>query len=269
MKVLVIDDDVDLIDLLTYVLRRDGYNVLTALDGLRGLQRWENEEPDIVLLDSMLPKLDGLEVCRRIRQESRTPIIILSERVQEEDVVNGLRTGADDYIKKPFSPKELSARMEAVLRRCRTNAVREQVTELRVGNLVLDVQSHTASNAGEPVQLTVLEFRLLYILALNEGSIVPYSRLIEYAWGYYDSSNSNALKTHICHIRRKLNLSPGRRTGSLRVIQGVGYRLICPPIRVVSPPSSTAAAACTVANGAVPIAFEDLAPHRAGVAAAD
>jgi DNA-binding response OmpR family regulator len=150
--------------------------------------------------------------------------------------------------------------MEAVLRRCRTNAVREQVTELRVGNLVLDVQSHTASNAGEPVQLTVLEFRLLYILALNEGSIVPYSRLIEYAWGDYDPSNSNALKTHICHIRRKLNLSPGRRTGSLRVIRGVGYRLICPPIRVVNP-SRTVSAACNVVNGAV--------PQPAGVAAAD
>ena len=268
MKVLVIDDDVDLIDLLTYVLRRDGYNVLTALDGQRGLQRWEDEEPDIVLLDTSLPKLDGLEVCRRIRQESRTPIIIVSERVHEEDVVKGLRTGADDYIKKPFSARELSARMEAVLRRSRTNAFREQVTELRVGNLVLDVQTHTASHAGEPVQLTVLEFRLLYILALNEGHIVPYSRLIEYAWGYYDSSNSNALKTHICHIRRKLNLSPGRRNGSLRVIQGVGYRLSCPPTRTATQASDLHPAYNGVAD-TVPIAFEDVAPQLAGVAAAD
>ena len=224
MKVLVVDDDVDLLDLMTYALRREGYNVLAAVDGQQALQRWETESPDIVLLDGNLPKIDGFEVCRRIRHESKTPIIILSERTQEEDIVNGLRTGADDYIRKPFSAKELSARMEAVLRRCRTNAVREQVTELRVGNLVLDVQSHTASNAGEPVQLTVLEFRLLYILALNEGSIVPYSRLIEYAWGYYDEGNSNLLKTHICHIRKKLALEPSGKRG-IKAVLGVGYSL--------------------------------------------
>jgi DNA-binding response OmpR family regulator len=268
VKVLVIDDDVDLVDLLTYALRRDGYNVLTALDGQCGLQRWEDEEPDIVLLDSRLPKLDGLEVCRRIRRESRTPIIILSEHVQEEDVIKGLHTGADDYIKKPFSAKELSARMEAVLRRSRTNSFREQPTELRVGNLALDLQTHTASNAGEAVQLTVLEFKLLYILAVNDGNIVPYSRLIEYAWGYYDPSNSNALKTHICHIRRKLNLSPERRTGSLRVIQGVGYRLICSAMRMVTPTTATRAASNGVSSAAA-ISLQSLSPQFARAVAVD
>ena len=177
--------------------------------------------------------------------------------------------GADDYMRKPFGHKELSARMEAVLRRSRTNAFREPLTELTVGNLVLDLQSHTAISAGEPVQLTVLEFKLLYILAMNEGRIVPYSRLIEYAWGYYDTSNSNALKTHVCHIRRKLNLSPGRRSGSLRVIQGVGYRLTCPPMRVVS---GTAAATAPTSAVVAPtnnhvVSLDDLAPARAEMAA--
>jgi two-component system response regulator VicR len=225
VKVLVVDDDAELLDTVTYVLRRDGYNVLTALDGQQGLDRWENDEPDIVLLDGMLPKLDGFEVCRRIREESRTPVIMLSARDREMDKVRGLRTGADDYMTKPFSSKELSARIEAVLRRSRDESVRLSGSEVKLGNLWLELQSHTAKVNDEPVQLTVTEFRLVYLLAINAGTIVPYSRLMEYAWGYYDPANSNALKTHICHIRRKLGLPPRDRRRGIRVIQSVGYQL--------------------------------------------
>ena len=123
MKVLVVDDDVDLLDLMTYALRREGYNVLAAVDGQQALQRWESENPDIVLLDGNLPKIDGFEVCRRIRHESKTPIIMLTARDEEEDILRGLQIGADDYMTKPFSAKQLAARMKAVMRRCQTDPV--------------------------------------------------------------------------------------------------------------------------------------------------
>ena len=151
MKVLVVDDDVDLLDLMTYALRREGYNVLAAVDGQQALQRWESENPDIVLLDGNLPKIDGFEVCRRIRHESKTPIIMLTARDEEEDILRGLQIGADDYMTKPFSAKQLAARMKAVLRRCQTDPYRQPASEVRVGDLVLDLQSHEVTKAGKQV----------------------------------------------------------------------------------------------------------------------
>src|SRR5438045_1799781 len=121
----------------------------------------------------------------------------LTARDEEEDILRGLQIGADDYMTKPFSAKQLAARMKAVMRRCQTDPYRQPASEVRVADLVLDLQSHEVTKAGKPVQLTRLEFRILYMLALNEGRIIPYSRLIEYAWGYYDEGNSNLLKTHI------------------------------------------------------------------------
>jgi DNA-binding response OmpR family regulator len=224
MKVLVVDDDVDLLDLMTYALRREGYDVSAAVDGQQALSRWETEHPDIVLLDGNLPKMDGFEVCRRIRHESTTPVIMLTARDEEDDILRGLQIGADDYMTKPFSAKQLAARMKAVLRRCQSDPYREPTSQVQVGNLVLDLQSHEVTKDGEPIQLTRLEFRILYMLALNEGRIIPYSRLIEYAWGYYDEGNSNLLKTHICHIRKKVGLPPGGKRG-IKAVLGVGYSL--------------------------------------------
>lgn len=223
MKVLLVEDDLDLLDLTTYALRREGYSVLAAVDGQQALQRWEEETPDIILLDVHLPKLNGFEVCRRIRSESETPIIMLTARSEEEDIVRGLQVGADDYVTKPFSAKQLSARMKAVLRRCRTDPYREPVSELRVGDLQLDLQSHEAVKGGRSIQLTPLEFRILYMLAMNAGRVIPYSRLVEYAWGY-DGGRSNLLKTHICHIRKKLGLSASQKDG-IRAVPDVGYSL--------------------------------------------
>ncbi|MDP8923538.1 MAG: response regulator transcription factor [Chloroflexota bacterium] len=223
MKVLIVEDDVDLLDLTTYALRREGYTVIAAIDGQQGLQRWEAERPDIVLLDGNLPKLNGFEVCRRIRQEGRTPIIMLTARNQEEDVVRGLQLGADDYVTKPFSAKVLSARMKAVIARSRPDPYTHVASTVRAGDLVLDLQSHEVTKAGHLVQLTPLEFRILYMLAMNEGRVIPYSRLVEYAWGY-DGGDSSLLKTHICHIRQKLKLEAGK-PGAIRAIAGVGYSL--------------------------------------------
>src|SRR5688500_11928625 len=224
MKVLIVDDDVDHVDLMTYALRREGYTVCTAIDGLQALERWEADKPDIVLLDGSLPKLDGFEVCRRIRHESKTPIIMVSARDEDRDVISGLQYGADDYVCKPFNAKQLTARMQAVLRRCQPDPYRQPASEVRAGNILLDLQSHAVQVDGRPVELTPLEFKLLYVLAVNEGRVVPYSRLIEYAWGFFNEQSSALLKTHICHIRQQLGMDTGRRS-RLKAVFGVGYSL--------------------------------------------
>ncbi len=222
MKVLIAEDDVELLDLLTYALRREGYGIVGAIDGQQALNRMESDEPDFVLLDVNLPKLNGFEVCRHIRNKSNVPIIMVTGLDEEEHVLRGLRVGADDYVTKPFSAKELSARMRAVLRRSQSHPNHEPQSELRIGDLVLDLQSHEARRGDRAVQLTRLEFRIIYILAMNPGRVIPYSRLVEYAWGY-DGGDSSLLKTHICHIRDKLCLSTER--DGIRAVPGVGYSL--------------------------------------------
>ena len=230
MRLLLVDDDLDFCDLMTYALRREGYLVTTAADGREALLRWQEGKPDIVLLDGNLPHVDGFEVCERIRRESRTPVIMLTARGQEADIVRGLQVGADDYVTKPFSPKQLTARMQAVLRRYHSSA-RQPSSEIRVGNLVLDVQSHTARLGPDDeddenvVSLTRTEFRLLQLLAINEGRVVPYARLIEYACGYSDDPSAALLRTHISHIRRKLGL-PAGGPGAIQSVVGVGYTLV-------------------------------------------
>ncbi len=223
MKVLLVEDDADLLDLLTYALRREGYTVITAMDGQQGLRRWEDDPPDIVVLDANLPKIDGYEVCRRIRHDGNTPIMMLTARDEEDDVLRGFRLGADDYITKPFSAKQLAARMKAVLRRSQADPYRQPVREVRVGDVRLDLQSYTVTAGDRQIQLTPLEFRIMYLLGVNEGRVIPYSRLVEYAWGY-EGGDSSLLKTHICHIRQKLSLSAGKN-GGIRAVAGVGYSL--------------------------------------------
>ncbi len=223
MKVLVVDDDADLLDLTSYALRREGFTVIPASDGQQAVQRWESETPDLVVLDANMPKMNGFEVCRKIRQGSATPVIMLTARGDEGDILQGLQLGADDYVTKPFSAKQLVARMRAVLRRCQADPYRQPVSLLTVGDLVLDLQSHEATKGGEPVQLTPLEFRILYMLAMTEGRVVPYARLVEYAWGY-DDGDSSLLKTHISHIRSKLGMV-GDAPGAIKAVPGVGYSL--------------------------------------------
>jgi DNA-binding response OmpR family regulator len=177
-----------------------------------------------VVLDVRLPRLSGFEICRRIRHISDVPIIMLTACTEEHDLLRGLQVGADDYMTKPFSLKQLAARMETVLRRCRPDEYRRVASEVRAGDLLLRLQSYEALRDGVPVQLTPLEFRILYLLAMNEGQIIPYSRLVDYAWGY-EGGDASLLKTHICHIRRKLNL-PANGEGSIRSLATVGYSLV-------------------------------------------
>jgi DNA-binding response OmpR family regulator len=227
MKVLAVDDDVYQLDLLTYALRREGYTVLTAVDGEQALRACEAEDPELVLLDVNLPKLTGFEVCRQIRRTSEVPIIMLTARHDEEDILRGLQLGVDDYVTKPFSAKQLITRMKTVLRRCRNDPYQEPVTELTVGDLRMDLQSYEVTKAGQPVQLTPLEFRILYLLAINAGRVIPYARLMEYTWGYYgehNAGNSSMIKTHIYQIRQKLNLHSDQK-GGIKAVRGVGYSL--------------------------------------------
>jgi DNA-binding response OmpR family regulator len=222
MKVLLADDDADLLDLMTYALRREGYTTVAAIDGKQALARFATERPEIVLLDVTMPKVNGFEVCRSIRQEAETPIILLTACDEEADVVRGFQLGADDYVTKPFSVKQLVHRMQAVMRRCRADQYTEPVREVRVGDLVLDQQSYEVTKGATRVQLTPLEFRILYLLAMNPGRVIPYSRLVEYAWGY-DGGDASLIKTHISHIRTKLGLNTAQ--GEIKAVAGVGYSL--------------------------------------------
>jgi DNA-binding response OmpR family regulator len=223
MKILLVDDDTDLLDVTAYALRREGFNVIVATDGAQALRRWESDEPDLVLLDVGMPRMSGLEVCRKIRQTSATPVIMLTAASDEEHVVQGFRSGADDYVTKPFSPKQLALRIRAVMRRSAGQPATDSQRVLQVGDFTLDLESHQVSKKGEQIQLTPLEFRIFHMLAINEGRVVTFGRLVEYGWGY-DGGEPAMLKTHISHLRKKLKLEPDR-PGYIQVLHGVGYMM--------------------------------------------
>ena len=224
MKVLIVDDDVDTLDITAYALRREGYTVVTAVDGRQALQRWESEKPDLVILDIVLPKLNGLETCRKIRSESNVPVLMLTARDQDEDVVRGLEFGADDYIVTPFSHKQLMARIRTTMRGTRAHQPVNQTDQVAAGDMALDVEAHEVVRGGHRIRLTPLEFRLLYCLASNHGRLVSTTKLIEHVWGFKDGGDANLLKTHICHIRRKLELQPGK-PAYIKNVPGTGYTI--------------------------------------------
>jgi DNA-binding response OmpR family regulator len=223
MKILVADDDVDMLDVTTYALRKHGYQVVTVTDGAQAIQRWRDDQPDLVLLDVGLPRMNGFEVCRKIREHSTTPIIMVTGRSEDDQVVQGFLLGADDYVTKPFSHRQLAMRIRAVLNRSSGGLQAEPATELNTSDMRLDLQSHEVTRGDLTVRLTPLEFRILYILSANEGRVVSSSRLIEYAWGY-DGGEASLLKTHVCHIRQKLKMQRGQG-GYIRAIPWVGYSL--------------------------------------------
>jgi DNA-binding response OmpR family regulator len=224
MRALIVDGDQDLLDIMTYALRREGYEILAAAAGLQALERLRGDQPDIVVLDLKLPGLDGFEVCRRIRLDSGVPVIAISEGRDESDILRVLHLGADDFLAKPFSLKVLAARMETVLRRCRRDAYARAARTVRAGDLELSRETYEATRCGESVQLTPLEFRILYLLVMNEGQVIPYSRLVDYVWGF-EGGDASLLKTHVCHIRQKLGL-PLDGPGSIRSLATVGYSLV-------------------------------------------
>lgn len=243
MKILLADGDVDTLDVTTYTLRREGFPVITATNGPDALRLWQTEQPHLLLLAAGLAQISGMEVCHRVRQKEDTPVILLSDRSDDDHVVQAFRLGADDFVAKPFSPRQLVMRIRALWRRRGPSTVPEPQRELQVGSLLLDIDSHEVRRADRVIHLTPTEFRLLHILALNAGRVVSGARLVEFAWGY-DESDVLLLKTHICHIRSKLGLKRGR-PGDIVSIPGVGYRL------TLEAPSQPSAA--TIAREAQPV----------------
>ena len=222
MKVLIADDDEDLVDITAYALRREGFIVSVASDGGQALQMCTEDPPDIMLLDVRMPKMNGFDVVRAVRQSFSTPILMVTARDDEEDIVRGLQLGADDYVTKPFSARQLAARMRAIVRRNRTG-LPESGPEIEAGGIVLDIESHAARRGDAGVRMTPLEFRILYPLMLNAGRVVPSTRLVEQAWGF-EGGDTSMLKTHVSHMRKKLRLRKGE-PGYIEGIPGVGYIL--------------------------------------------
>jgi DNA-binding response OmpR family regulator len=220
VKTLIVDDDLALADVVSFTMRRAGFEVIMAHDGQAALERWEDEAPDLIILDLNLPKLDGLKVCERIRSEADTPIIILSVRGEEDDVVRGLELGADDYIVKPFSPRQLVARAEAVLRRATSAPV--QHGPLSAGDLTLDIMRNELTRDGDVVaKLTRLECKLLEVLMLNQGQVLLADTLIDSVWGP-SGGDRMMLKQLVYRLRRKIEVDPSNPS-YLNTITGVGY----------------------------------------------
>lgn len=226
MKVLIIDDDIDLLDVISYALRREGFNVQIAADGQQAIQRVQSSKPDVILLDLRLPKMNGLDVLRRIREADDIPVIVLTALNDEETILKAFNLGADDFVTKPFSPRQLTARIRAVIRRGNSAQRVGTGRTLTLGGIVLDLDSHELSVAGRTVRLTPTEFKLLHILAVNEGRVVGISRLVEYIWGY-NEEDTGLLRTHISHIRAKLQQLGVEGEVEITGIPGVGYRLRC------------------------------------------
>ncbi|UCC64359.1 MAG: response regulator transcription factor [Anaerolineae bacterium] len=230
MKVLVVDDDRTLADVVAFTLRREGFQVIQAYDGEAALQCWAEEQPDLIVLDVNLPRLDGFAVCRHIRGQADTPILLLTVRDEEDDIVHGLELGADDYITKPFSPRQLVARAQAVLRR----AGRTPVTAIRqIGDLMLDPSRRELRiGQGETVSLTPLESRLLDYLMLNAGHVLTAEAIIDHVWGA-EGGDRDMLRQLVRRLRSKMAQAcvtdreqpDPARSNYIETVPGLGYGL--------------------------------------------
>ena len=222
--ILLVDDEDSIQKLLTYPLERDGYRVVQARDGEEALRRFADEDVDLVILDIMLPKVDGLEVCKRLRATSTVPIIMLTARDDELDKVLGLELGADDYITKPFLIREFRSRVRAVLRRAATPHLGGRREEsIDRGDVVIDLPRRTVEVRGEPVQLTFVEFELLALLASNPGVVYSRRQLLERLRGGADYREPRTIDVHVRHLREKIEEEP-REPELILTVRGAGYR---------------------------------------------
>jgi len=221
-RVLVVDDDVKTVELVKLYLNRDGYRVLTAYDGVEALRLAREGHPDLIVLDLMLPGIDGLEVCRTLRGESDVPIIMLTAKTTDQDKLAGLNLGADDYVTKPFSPRELAARVRAVLRRLPGE---RGPAEIKHGELTVNFGKYEASLAGRPLNLTPAEFKLLGVLAKEPGRVFSRGQLIEKAFGYDFEGFDRTIDVHILNLRRKLE-SGIKHSINIKTVYGAGYKLV-------------------------------------------
>ncbi len=223
-RVLLVDDDETLVRLLDFALDREGYEVTVARDGAEAVQRIRGTQPDIVILDIMMPVMDGWEACTKIRQMRDVPIVVLSAKSTESDVVHGLSLGADDYVKKPFGVQELVARIQALLRRSGSAPPGERRTVLVEGELELDELRHTVTLDGQPLQLTPTEFRLLTFLLENSGRVIPHGEILTRVWGPEYAREKQYLKLFIHNLKKKIEADPAHPR-YLHTVRGVGYLL--------------------------------------------
>jgi DNA-binding response OmpR family regulator len=222
--ILLVDDEDSVQKLLTFPLERDGFRVLQARDGEEALAKFAGERVDLVVLDIMLPKLDGLEVCKRLRAKSSVPIIMLTARDDELDKVLGLELGADDYITKPFSIREFRSRIRALLRRAAAPRHDPRQDDVIVNDGIrIDLARRTVEAAGKPVQLTYVEFELLRILAANPGRVYTRQMLLEALWGGSEYREPRTIDVHVRHLREKLEQDPSEPE-LIFTVRGVGYR---------------------------------------------
>lgn len=218
-RILVVDDDTALAEMIGIVLRTEGFQTVFCADGAEAVESFRSSRPDLILLDVMLPGIDGIEVCRRVRAESGVPIIMLTARADTSDVVVGLEAGADDYIVKPFNPKELVARIRTRLRPVAT----ETAEVLRVGDLAVDVAAHEVRRGSEAIALTPLEFELLVALASKPQQVFSREMLLEQVWGYHYKADTRLVNVHVQRLRAKVEIDPDNPK-IVTTVRGVGYR---------------------------------------------
>lgn len=220
-RILIADDDKQIRQLLALYFEKEGFEVVEAADGEEALRRYEESKPQLLLLDVMMPRQDGLEVCRRVRHLSAVPIILLTARGEDDDRINGLELGADDYVSKPFNPREVVARVKAVLRRSQRSWSEEE--SLQYGELEINLAARSVRLAGQKVELTAKEMELLWYLAKHPGRAFSREQLLEAVWGYDYFGDTRTVDTHIKRLRQKTAGGQGG-TWDIRTVWGVGYK---------------------------------------------
>jgi two-component system OmpR family response regulator len=225
-KVLIVEDDPNLLATLKYNLQKDGYDAVTAVDGAEALETARKEKPDIIVLDIMLPVMNGFEVCRILRKEMTVPILMLTAKTDEMDKIVGLEIGADDYMTKPFSMRELLARVRAMVRRTRMTVAEtaDDKAVLRIKELEIDPARHNATLRGNFLDLTPKEFDLLAFLARNKGFVFNREQLLEKVWGYDYAGDTRTVDVHIRWLRQKIEINP-RKPEYLITVRGTGYKM--------------------------------------------
>jgi len=223
-KVLIVDDEKNIVDIIAFNLKKEGFQVIKAGDGEEGLKKTFEQQPDIILLDIMMPKMDGYETCKKIREKLQTPIIMLTARAEEVDKVLGLELGADDYIVKPFDSKELVARVKAVLRRYEQNNEKKEDNSKKLvfSNLEINISNYTVEYYGENVDFPPKEFELLHYLAQHPNQVFTREQLLDRIWGYEYIGDTRTVDVHIKRIREKLNKK--EQNWSVKTVWGVGYK---------------------------------------------
>ena len=222
-EILIVDDDKEIAELIKVYLQNEGYHIYTAQDGSEALQFMEHQSINLVILDIMMPKMNGLDVCREIRKKNEVPVLMLSAKAEDMDKIIGLMTGADDYMIKPFNPLELTARVKALIRRANYQSMVKDPDSIYIHSLNIDKQSHAVHAQGQEIKLTAIEFDILYLLAKNRGRVFGSEEIFERVWNEVGSGSNKTVMVHISNIRDKIAAVTGETI--IQTVWGVGYKI--------------------------------------------